>query len=1066
MKLRIITAAILLILPVAGKSQLPPSTSKPATYDANGNALPATIGGLAPKLQDGIRFNDGTNVETAINGKQPLDSDLTAVAALATDSFGLQVLTKTTAAALRSYIGAGTSSFDGVFASLTSKPATLAGYGITDAQSLDATLTALAGLSTVADKLIYATGSDAFATTTLTSYARTILDDADASTMRSTLVLGTLATQSGTFSGTSSGTNTGDQTVPANTTGTSTQFFSAYNSATGAFTKTQPTFTDLNAHPTTLLGYGIVDAQGLDSDLTSIAALTTNSFGRSFLTLASTGAGRTYLFDTVSNRGLATDIYLSASATVDGDGTPESPRKVSTAAEFDALMLTKGGVTNIHWHFAPGTYQTNCITRTWTFQDGWWFHGSGMYDTTIQAVGSATNQVLSVLGDDSTLNVSNVVISDMTLDFNAAVVGASATVTSGQKAYKGGIASIGGSNNTYRNVRGIHQYGSSANNLESFGLRFYTANISASTNGNLMEGCLVELPTGTYSAPYSFQGWNDTYPMTDSKMAACKAIGINDGLGAVDNSGNPPGTAFISGGVNLASVSRFKVSDSTFIDCESIIHHDTGAAIDVEVIGNTLTRGYNGINSNNTTRWTVSNNKIQLQLRNGNNASIGIYFATSGTDITIFGNTITSVTGGGGVGVYHSFVINGVSNVRVLLNTSFDDVFGGYAGTNITLFLNHQPDGSLLTGYSDNSDLGFASGISTFLGTPSSANFRGAVTDESGTGALLFAGGNIGAATATSLNGLTITSSTGTLSITNGKTVAFSNSLTFSGTDGSTLNIGTGGTLGNSAYITLGSNVGTFLSTPNSANLLAALTDETGTGSSVFATAPSIIGGTHTQLTNLSVASSGGGAFNMRFINTEALTANRSLTITMNDAARTLALTGSPTLSGLTTTGTGVLATTAGKTQTFSNTLTFNGTDGSTVAFGAGGTVLYSGNSPQIVASGNVLAATATNASVATYTTPNDATIHSFEVGGYVNITAISAGTLTVQIAFTDENNAAQTLTYFAMGVTSSGLTTTGFTGFAPMYIRAKNNTAITFKTSFTGVSITYDVGGTITSLY
>lgn len=120
----------------------------------------------------------------------------------------------------------------------------------------------------------------------------------------------------------------------------------------------------------------------------------------------------------------------------------------------------------------------------------------------------------------------------------------------------------------------------------------------------------------------------------------------------------------------------------------------------------------------------------------------------------------------------------------------------------------------------------------------------------------------------------------------------------------------------------------------------------------------------------------------------------------------------------------------------------------------------------QIVASANVTAQTATNTSITTYTTPNDSTIHSFRVGGYVAITAISAGTLTVQISFTDENNTAQTLTYFAMGLTSSGLTTTGFTGFAPFYIRCKNNTAITYKTSFTGVSITYDAGGTIESLY
>jgi hypothetical protein len=44
-----------------------------------------------------------------------------------------------------------------------------------------------------------------------------------------------------------------------------------------------------------------------------------------------------------------------------------------------------------------------------------------------------------------------------------------------------------------------------------------------------------------------------------------------------------------------------------------------------------------------------------------------------------------------------------------------------------------------------------AAGFDTFATTPSSANLRALLTDESGTGALLFAGGNIGAATGTSL---------------------------------------------------------------------------------------------------------------------------------------------------------------------------------------------------------------------------------------------------------------------------------------------------------------------------
>jgi len=74
-----------------------------------------------------------------------------------------------------------------------SNPTTLDGYGITDAQPLDATLTALAGLSSSSDEMIYATNADTFAMTSLTSFGRSLIDDADASTARSTLgvVIGT-----------------------------------------------------------------------------------------------------------------------------------------------------------------------------------------------------------------------------------------------------------------------------------------------------------------------------------------------------------------------------------------------------------------------------------------------------------------------------------------------------------------------------------------------------------------------------------------------------------------------------------------------------------------------------------------------------------------------------------------------------------------------------------------------------------------------------------------------------------------------------------------------------------
>lgn len=64
---------------------------------------------------------------------------------------------------------------------------------VTGKQPLDATLTALASLLVAGDKLIYATGVDQFATTGLSAFIRTLLDDVDATTALATLGAAPLA---------------------------------------------------------------------------------------------------------------------------------------------------------------------------------------------------------------------------------------------------------------------------------------------------------------------------------------------------------------------------------------------------------------------------------------------------------------------------------------------------------------------------------------------------------------------------------------------------------------------------------------------------------------------------------------------------------------------------------------------------------------------------------------------------------------------------------------------------------------------------------------------------------
>lgn len=102
---------------------------------------------------------------------------------------------------------------------------------------------------------------------------------------------------------------------------------------------------------------------------------------------------------------------------------------------------------------------------------------------------------------------------------------------------------------------------------------------------------------------------------------------------------------------------------------------------------------------------------------------------------------------------------------------------------------------------------GLGTGVATFLATPSSANLLAAVTDETGTGALVFAN-----------SPTLVTPNLGTPS-----------AATLTNATGLPVSTGISG---------LGTGVATFLATPSSANLAAAVTGETGTGALVFGTGP------------------------------------------------------------------------------------------------------------------------------------------------------------------------------------------------------------------------------------
>jgi hypothetical protein len=477
-----------------------------------------------------------------------------------------------------------------------------------------------------------------------------------------------------------------------------------------------------------------------------------------------------------------------------------------------------------------------------------------------------------------------------------------------------------------------------------------TGAFSLTTSGNIAIGISAEVSKAivlTYNA--ALNEWYPSYSNTVNRMTFNGTSGSTLTLGTggtVTYTKDKLSTFSLTSSSEFASV----ISDGS-----------TGSGAIVLATSPTLVTPVLGVASATTVNKvtiTAPSAGSTLTINNGKVLTVGNTVSFLSSDSTVLsGVAITSVNGefsctAGVLSVGNQVIIAGTNTgtgvvaagtyyVIVTNNSSTFQLSATYSGTAITttagtvigVTFTLLPTVILRTG----GTVAYKAidKLSEFAAT-TSAELASVITDETGTGSLVFANTptlvtpSLGAATAISINGLTITTTTaGSLTIANSKTLTANTTVTLSGTGG-ILTVSGDGTL---AF--RGDKLSVFAAT-TSAELASTISDETGfstTGLLMFNNNPTVVTGI--------VADSASTTFNL--INTNATTLNIG-----GAASAGLNLGYSGTAASTTNISTGAVAASTIKSINIGTSGAASSTTNIVVGASAGGTTTL--NSPTIAA--------------------------------------------------------------------------------------------------------------------